>query len=269
MGALKIPEENIIAFSYLYSIENTLRELIIKSLSCIDGSHWYKKRLPGDILDKYRNAMRFERALKWCSLVPHHPIYYVDFPDLRKIIERNDNWRDAFKSIFLRKDYISNTFSELEITRNKVAHNRKVAKQDINNVKVIYTKLRKYIGEDEYDELSSKNTCLMDIPQRLMRLRDECKNTFDKCTRLGYLKKPEIWASIRDEWWFDESYFNHSLSGIQDYFTIIEKYCEIERTRGIGHKIESWVKSSKIREKYEKAQIEFSTLLEVMQYGPE
>jgi hypothetical protein len=50
------PEENIEIFTILYQIEIALRELIIEVLGNSEGQQWYKKCLPGDILDKYREG---------------------------------------------------------------------------------------------------------------------------------------------------------------------------------------------------------------------
>jgi hypothetical protein len=67
------PEENMAAFCLLYEIESALRELIIEELTSLAGSRWYKQRLPGDALEKYREAKKFEKSVKWSQLVPHHP----------------------------------------------------------------------------------------------------------------------------------------------------------------------------------------------------
>jgi len=115
----------------MYAIENGIRELIIELLSKLDGPLWYKHRLPSDVLEKYREGIELPRRTKSINLIPHHPIYYADFPDLRKIIERQDNWKDAFSTVFVRKDLISATLSELEPAHNALAHNRKLAEQDV------------------------------------------------------------------------------------------------------------------------------------------
>ena len=40
------PQENIEIFSMIYSIETALREIIIDALSAVEGSQWYRRRLP-------------------------------------------------------------------------------------------------------------------------------------------------------------------------------------------------------------------------------
>ena len=195
-----VPKENIEIYCYIYRIETALREFIIESLIAVDGSRWYKKRLPGDVLEKYREGIEFEKSAKWSQLVPHHPIYYIDFPDLKKIIEREDNWKDVFKGIFSRKDILSSTLAELEFIRNKIAHNRKATNVDVEIARAAYEKLSECIGGSYFDQLSAKCTCAMDISERLSELQGECKRTFRICKGCEQLGNVDIWESIRDKW---------------------------------------------------------------------
>ena len=100
---LDVPEQNVRGFSLMYRLENAVRELLVEELSKHLGARWYKHRLPGDILKKYVEAIQSQRTISWSALIPHHPIYYVDFPDLKKIIERQDNWEECFSKLFSRK----------------------------------------------------------------------------------------------------------------------------------------------------------------------
>jgi len=256
-----VPEENIEIYCYLYSIETALRELIIESLKAVDGSRWYKRRLPGDVLEKYRKGIEFERSAKWSQLVPHHPIYYIDFPDLKKIMECEDNWKDAFKPIFSRKDILSSTLAELEFIRNKIAHNRKATSKDVEIVRGAHAKLSESVGKNYFRELSARCTCSKDISERLSELQRECERIFCICKNYERLEKLEIWESICAEWWFDESSLGHKLDAIIDYFGTIQTYCTLPRLRGSGHKIEAWVKSNDVEGKYASARMELSAIL--------
>ena len=256
-----VPKENIEIYCYLYRIETAFREFIIESLRALDGSLWYKRRLPGDVLEKYRKGIEFERSVKWSQLVPHHPIYYIDFPDLKKIIEREDNWRDAFRPVFSKKEIVSSLFFELEVIRNKVAHSRKATILDVEIARIAYEKSSECIGRNYFDQLSARCTCAMDISERLSELQKECESTFLICKDCKRLEKIDVWESMSAEWWFDESYLGHKLEAIVDYFGTVDRYLALPRSRGSGHIIESWVKSSGIKEKYASAQIEFAAIL--------
>ena len=91
-----VPAENAECFSYLYVIETALRELIVECLEQAAGSRWYKTRLPENPLESFKMGRRVERECPWHQSVPLHPIYYTEFPHLKEIIERSDNWKDTF-----------------------------------------------------------------------------------------------------------------------------------------------------------------------------
>jgi len=91
---MHVPETNQETFAYLYAIEVGLRELFVDVFENEGRSLW-KQRLPNDLLNKMRDARIDQRSTRWYRTVPHHPVYYLDFADLRKVIERSDNWGET------------------------------------------------------------------------------------------------------------------------------------------------------------------------------
>jgi hypothetical protein len=258
-----VPKENIEIYNYIYRIEVGLRELIIEQLSAIEGPRWYKKRLPPDVLKKYCDGINEERKIKWTQLIPHHPIYYTDLDDLKKTIERKDNWENVFKGIFgSQKDILNNVFSEIECIRNKVAHNRKASKKDIAIVKTAYLKLSEIIGSIEFRTLVLRCTCAYDIFEQLRILQKESERVFNMCKEYKPIDNLDRWKSISNQWWFDESYLCLNINAIIDFFKTIEEYITLPRTRGSGYKIEFWVNNSIIIDKYKKAEIEFLNIID-------
>lgn len=254
------PQENIEIFTLLYCMETALRELIIEALTVAEGSRWYRKCLPGDVLEKYRKGWEVEKGIRWTQCIPHHPIYYVDFPDLKKVIEREDNWKKAFERIFSRKEILSNTLSELEPIRNKIAHNRKTSGEDVEIVRGAYSKLSTAIGPDYFDNLSNQCTLGKDIPERLTQLRMEAKSALLACQELRPLNELKTWNNIYNAWWFDESYLGGELGKIVEFFRTMNEYSLLPRLRGSGHTIEAWVRSSSIEVKYTEAQVQFDAI---------
>ena len=252
------PEENVAAFCLLYEIEAALRELIIEELSSLAGSRWYKQRLPGDVLEKYREAKKFEKSVKWSQLVPHHPMYYTDFSHLKIVIQARNNWDDAFSKIFGNKDNLSATLSELEFIRNKVAHNRKLSRADVEVAKTARDKLATAVGLERFRSLSARCTHLLGIDDRLRSVAQEAENAFHCCMRMQPIPQLVSWDDASQEWWFDESYLCSPTEGIEEYFRVLREYSKLARERGSGYRIESWLKSSGISEKYDLAKEELA-----------
>lgn len=256
-----IPKENLAIYKLLYTIEVGLREFIIQSLEATWGPRWWKERLPGDVLEEYRKGREYEQNIDWCQLVPHHPIYYIEFPNLKKIIDRKDNWKDIFSAIFKRKERLINTLSELEPIRNKIAHNRKATAEDLHIVEGAYHKITTPVGEERFCELVSKCTLARDLPATLSRLQIEAERALECCMAYSPLQELKIWEDTKGKWWFDDTYLGCELNSIREYFSLLTTYKELPRTRGSGHKIEAWVKSNKLEEKYAKAKEQLSRLL--------
>jgi hypothetical protein len=252
--SLAIPESNIKIFTYLYSIETAIREIILEKLANIYGHSWYKRALPGgEILTKYKNARVYEKLTPWVQYVPHNPIYYLDFPDLTTIIERNDNWNAVFKDIFYRKDFIVTTLRELEPIRNKVAHNRKAATKDLEIVIGAYRKISAAIGEAYMTELIMRCTSAEDLPKNLAELQKEAYSALTACINYRPLTSLNRWKSVSKEWWFNSDYLNNDITPVEVYFGTLERYDALPRPRGSGYQIEHWVKEEAIQAKYANA----------------
>ena len=246
LSELWVPCENLRAYKILYSMENAIRMLIVECLEKTAGERWYRSRLPGDILNSYREARSAEQKIKWTSLVPHHPIYYIDFPALRKIIERRDNWNEAFKHIFSRQDIFSSRWSSVEPIRNNVAHNRCVSAADIDFLTATFTFLSSTIGEARFNELAAQSKTIPDIVSRITTLRMEGEQALGLCKCAERLKCLPNWNIISPSWWFDDSFIGRDLSPIRTYFGTLNEYMSLPRRRGEGHKIEKWIEQKGI-----------------------
>jgi len=259
-----VPQENLALYKLLYQIEVGLREFFIETFEARCGSLWWKQKLPGDVLEKCRGALDDERQIKWSQLVSHHPLYYVDFPDLKKIIERSDNWKQIFQSVFKRKDVIIGTLTELEPIRNKLAHNRKATATDLSIAVATFQKIAAAVGETLLNKLISRCTSAQDILGNIHQLQEEAEQVYRCCRQIERLESLETWERIKTTWWFDSDYLGNDLQDIQIFFDFASTYSQFTRSRGSGHKIETWLKSQNLKGKYECARLLFLTLLQTI-----
>lgn len=237
-----VPPLNTQVFKLLFVVEVGLRELIIREFERLGPSEW-KRRLPPDVLDSFRSASTYERNITWTSLVPHHPIYYLDFPDLRKIIDNAANWRDVFRAVFKRKDVVVTTLAEIEPIRNRLAHNRLLSHNDVDIVEAALAKLSSALGGAGLSQLAAEPTVDLALENTLRLLRQEVEESVCTCQRFEPLELV-VWPDVRERWWLDEDYLQHPIDCIREYFSMLEAYLLLPRSRGTGHRIESWVRSS-------------------------
>jgi hypothetical protein len=149
------PKTSVDAFKMLFNIENAFREFIVEEMTRTCGARWHKSRLPSDVAQKYLEAKQYERRTKWITLIPHHPIYYIDFPDLKKIVEQNNNWREIFSPLFIQKTVTTDALFSIEPIRNAVAHNRLLSGSDLDQLRGSYQKLQNLLvrSHSDYDSL--------------------------------------------------------------------------------------------------------------------
>jgi Swt1-like HEPN len=263
------PETNLELFRYIFSIENVLRELIIERLTLACGPLWYKRRMPGDVLEQCRKGLAYERSTKWTVLVLHHPIYYVDFPSLKKILLREDNWTEAFAEVFGRRDMLEAMLGELEPVRNRVAHNRRTTDQDVAIARSVLGKLVSAVTAERFSALLAKAATCPDVYGQLSSLRDEMEDSRQRCERCDSASTLQIWNDLQSEWWFDDTYLGLDLGKVREYFGLMKNYGDLPRVRGAGHNIERWVKDSGLAEAHALASRIMSSLLESGRQTPD
>jgi len=185
MAESSVPENNLRAYEIIFTIEVGLRELIIDKLQNCAGSRWWKLRLPSNVLKSYRAGREYERLIKWLQLMPLHPLYYVDFGDLRKTIERNDNWTEVFKPVFGSKQWISTSLTELEPIRNRVAHNRPITALDVQMADSVLISIKSAVGEATFNGYVASFSLYPSVVETLSALRQEARKGMTSCHKFA------------------------------------------------------------------------------------
>lgn len=248
------PTNNLAAFELLFSIENVLREFITESLESLDGSRWYRRRLPGDILDSYKKGLEFEKAQVHVKFIPHHPVYYLDYPDIRKIIVKADNWRDAFAKTFVNKEHFQFAMMRTEPIRNKIAHNRVLSDDELKVIELVYAELKSYVGEVAFERLKTRTTKVESIGFSIRSLIEQAGYYYKCCqnyTLPDNLDSIEGWNNTKAAWWFDESYLGVDTGVVREFFDLIENYKKLPRYTGAGLEIKKWMKQVELTERFD------------------
>ncbi len=261
-GSSIVSKECVEGYRILYVIEVGLREFLIVQLSKKAGPLWWKKRLPGDVLESFRKGRDYEKKLKWVTLLPHHPLYYIDFPDIKKIIQRSDNWKDVFSPIFNQKDIFIASLYEIESIRNSIAHCRKISQRELATLKEVFQKISSAIGKTHFLNLANQNSTATDIPSMLKKLKMEIVHVNLQIKELKEIEDLPIWNLIKESWWFEGDYLGRNLENVWKFFELIEAYRQFPRTRGTGHEIEEWIKTEKIQGYFQEAKCLLDRLIE-------
>jgi hypothetical protein len=238
-----VPKNNLIAYELIYLIEVGLREFLIYTFGK-DDQKWWKQRLPPDVLDKLKQGREKERKIKWIELIPHHPLYYIDFPDLKRVIEVRENWHDAFQKILGDKDVYCGGLRELEPIRNNIAHNRRISETDLYLLRSNKSKLESAIGKEKWESLIIGQTVELGIYEKIVQFGEFLQIIYEKIKSFESIENLEFWNETKNQWWFDNDYLCQDLSPLDTFYAITSNYISLPRFRGSGYLIENWVRQN-------------------------
>jgi len=122
-------------YPIIYIFENSVRNIISLVLAKKYGEDWWATRVAKSVKDKVQKRMDKESDNPWHGKRGSAPIFYTSIGDLVSIIK--DNWGD-FMNLFPSQSWIESKISEIELSRNIIAHNNPLLNRDINRIKVYF-----------------------------------------------------------------------------------------------------------------------------------
>ncbi len=129
--AKEIGEET---FPFLFIIENSIRELIVRTLSR-KKNNWWDEFVPNMIKKSVKRTADKEKKFPYREKRGNQPILYCNFSDLKEIILANQN---DFKNIIFDFEWFEIKMDEIYMVRNNIAHSIPLTKDDISRVSLFY-----------------------------------------------------------------------------------------------------------------------------------
>jgi hypothetical protein len=124
-------------YLYIYVLENSMRELIKTVLEESHGENWWVSCASKETIGKASERQNKQGEARYYGTKAPHTIYLVDLDDLRNIMIRN--WKD-FESKLPKlpntQAWVINILQMIEETRNIIAHNNPISKDDELKLKV-------------------------------------------------------------------------------------------------------------------------------------
>jgi hypothetical protein len=126
-----------------FSVENSVRELIIDRLAERHGANWWDNCVPKKIQDSVDKLKNKEQIKKYHSPRSGSMIGYTMFGNLGQIII--SNW-DDFSDLFPDQAWISSRFNDLEMSRNVIMHTGMLENIDIERIESIVRDWLRQVG---------------------------------------------------------------------------------------------------------------------------
>lgn len=130
-------------FRILYVLENIVRQFIMNRFQEEDGDDWFDKRASGDMKTKLAKRKDDEEKNGWHTGRNKHPIFYMDFGDLSKLITQH--WA-LFTDLLPSQVWVQSRLDEAERTRNVIAHTNLLASEESSRLEMYLRDWIKQIG---------------------------------------------------------------------------------------------------------------------------
>ncbi len=115
-------------YTAIAAFENSVRELISKTLLEKVGEDWWTKRVSQKIRDQAEKRKEDEAKVRWHAQRGDHPIHYTMLPNLMKIIRQN---HEHFAPFIHDVEWAAGIFDAIERSRNVIMHSGTLDQGDI------------------------------------------------------------------------------------------------------------------------------------------
>lgn len=122
-------------FQLFYVLENYLRDFILNVLSEADKENWWNT-VPKDVRDKVAEYESTEEAKRWMNLTPRGQLALTTLPQLLRIMDEDNNWKNHFQALVRDKALITQT-RLIGHTRNTVCHMSPVTAEEHERVQQV------------------------------------------------------------------------------------------------------------------------------------
>ncbi len=130
-GSIDDAKANSEIYPVLYLFENSLRTFIERIMSQRYGIKWWKTQVNIEVQDTVKDRMQKEKLNPWHGSRGVTEIFYSDFTDLIKILNKNgSDFAPFFRHLPGGLSWLTQKLKETAVTRNNIAHSAPLKKRD-------------------------------------------------------------------------------------------------------------------------------------------
>lgn len=130
-------------YELLFCLENSMRELIERTLKEVEDLNEWTDGIKPDILANARNREGQDEAARWHGPRGQSILSYLDFPDLGAIILHR--W-DDFADLLGDRRWVEGYFREMNPTRRALAHTGDLTEFDVQRMEMRVQEWLRVVG---------------------------------------------------------------------------------------------------------------------------
>jgi hypothetical protein len=131
------------AYLAFFCLENAVRELVAERMADAKGTDWWSTGASADLKRKVQMRQEKEGINRWHIRRGAQEIYYTDFGDL--VVMIRNNWT-VFEDLFPDQNWIANRLTELEASRNIIAHSNTLDDRELTRVRMYLQDWSRQVG---------------------------------------------------------------------------------------------------------------------------
>jgi hypothetical protein len=128
---VKAAKRMAIAYTVIFAFENTVRELLTRTLIDEYGESWWEKAVSADIRKRAERRKSDEELHRFHGQRGEDPLNYTDLKDLTSIIK--NNW-PQFEPFLQNQDWAKSILDLVERSRNVIMHSGTLDPTDIERL---------------------------------------------------------------------------------------------------------------------------------------
>jgi hypothetical protein len=214
--------DNIAAYRLLLTIEVALRELVRTTFQEQFGSSW-RKRLPGPLLTKVREAERDEDSKRQFDFARLGPLYYLTMGELIEDLAQAP--AKPVLDLVGGSSFLSQLQNLLPV-RNAVGHSRAVSSTGLLSTQAIYQQLLTALGEERLRQLLSHPDIGLRSPEAAVHLLEWFQRSLRVIRDLeSPCPQPTILQQARDQhWWGNTGAATFDCRLVEEAAAIVNEY---------------------------------------------
>jgi hypothetical protein len=130
-------------YELLFCLENSMRELIERTLKEVEDLNEWTDGIKPDILANARNREEQDEAARWHGPRGGSLLSYLDFPDLGAIVLHR--W-DDFADLLGDRRWVEGYFREMNPTRRALAHTGDLTEFDVQRMEMRVQEWLRVVG---------------------------------------------------------------------------------------------------------------------------
>jgi hypothetical protein len=122
-------------YRLFFVFENFIRDFVLDTLSQVDPVNWWDK-VPPDVQTEVQALEETEQQKQWMALDSRSKLALTTLPQLLRIIDENQNWKDIFKYL-LRDKFLIQEGRSISHLRNTICHMSDISDEETDRVKQV------------------------------------------------------------------------------------------------------------------------------------